>query len=85
MQRKLAQADLKLYPILQGYLGVNLVLDSSCILCPHSTILLNRKTMTDDSGHREGKGQERTGTGNNQFSEKHRCVDQFRCHSHFIE
>ena len=41
--------------------------------------------MTDDSGHREGKGQERTGTGNNQFSEKHRCVDQFRCHSHFTE
>ena len=52
-------------------------------LCPHTTILLNRKTMTRNPGHREGRVQERTGTGNNQFSEKHRCVDQFHRHSHF--
>lgn len=35
------------------------------ILFPHTTILLNRKTMADDPGHREYKIQERTGTGNN--------------------
>ena len=55
------------------------------ILFPHTAILLNRKTMTDDPGHRECRVQERIGTGNNQFSEKHRCVNQFHCHSHFIE
>ena len=39
--------------------------------------------MTGNPGHREGRVQERTGTENNQFSEKHRSVDQFHCHSHF--
>lgn len=33
---KMVQADLKHYPILQGYLAVNLVLDSSCSSFAHT-------------------------------------------------